>query len=120
MRFKSLLLASCLTFVHPWPGFAIEDTVVVMTGYPQDVISAFERGFAQAHPGTRIEMRWAMGQEALAALHGPAGAAVDVYWAAAPQTFRTLKAEGALKPLRLDPAQVPPVIGRHAVSDKDG
>lgn len=95
LLFFSLLFTSLCT--------PASEKVVVMTSYPQEMISQFEAAFEQQAPDYRLEIIWKPAQDALHYLQQHAGE-VDVYWAPARQNFGLLAQQGALKPL--DPAWI--------------
>ena len=94
--------------------------VVVMTSYPDEVMTRFEAAFERAHPEYRLRILWRMPHDALPWLRQPGQGGVDVYWSASPRTFALLKAEGALRVLDLDRDGLPDRIGRTRLSDPQG
>ncbi|THF56887.1 ABC transporter substrate-binding protein [Pseudothauera rhizosphaerae] len=110
-----LMCASRLTAAPPAPA-----PVVVMTGYPEEVMSRFEVAFEKAHPEYRLRILWRNPSEALPYLSEPGQGGTDVYWAASPRTFERLKAAGAFQPIGIDRAGLPERIGNTRLADADG
>ena len=93
--------------------------VVVLTSYPQEVITQFEAAFEQAYPQYQLDIQWRQSRDAMSYLHQP-HAAVDVYWAPAQRNFAVLAKEGAFRQLDLDLSGLPQKIGGFQISDPDG
>lgn len=93
--------------------------VVVLTSYPQEVITPFEAAFERSNPQYRLEILWRQSRDAMAFLHRPHDA-IDVYWTPAQQNFATLKKEGAFRRLDIDLEGLPDKIGGFRISDADG
>lgn len=112
----ALLAAPLLAAVQP--GHAAEP-VVVMTSYPDAVVSRFEAAFNKLHPELRLQFVWRMPHDALPYLEKP-GNGVDVYWSASPRTYARLAAEGAFAKLDLDRSGLPEWIGKTRLDDPKG
>lgn len=100
-RFKKLLLASGLLL-----GSLVataSEKLVVMTSYPQEMISQFEAAFEQQFPQYRLEVLWKQSNDALSYLHKHPGE-VDVYWTPSRQNFSLLAKQGLLQ--TLDPTWI--------------
>jgi ABC-type Fe3+ transport system substrate-binding protein len=94
--------------------------VVVMTAYPDDVVSRFEAAFEKAHPEYRLQIVWRMPHDALPYLRQANQGGVDVYWSASPRTYATLAREGAFRPLPYKADGLPPRIGNAPLVDSEG
>lgn len=94
--------------------------VVVLTAYPDAVVSRFEAAFEKAHPQYRLRVVWRMPHDALPYLRQPGQAGVDVYWSASPKTYVLLKEEGAFRKLPVNLAGLPGRVGNSLISDPDG
>lgn len=108
-----------LTFLHVAMVSAATEKVVVVTSYPQEVITQFEAAFEQAYPQYRLEIQWRQSRDAMTFLHQP-HAPVDVYWSPAQRNFATLAKEGAFRKLDNDLSGLPQRIGGFQVADSDG
>lgn len=94
--------------------------VVVLTAYPDAVVSRFEAAFERANPRYRLRIVWRMPHDALPYLRQPGQGGVDVYWSASPCTYAQLKAEGAFRKLPVDAAGRPGRVGGTQIDDPDG
>lgn len=110
-----------LLFLPSWKAWAAPTQINVLTSYPDEVMSRFERAFEKKHPEYRIRFLWRMPHDALPYLQQQRGdETVDVYWSASPRTFARLKADGLLQPLKLNRSGLPARIGNTQISDPDG
>lgn len=94
--------------------------VVVLTAYPDAVVSRFEAAFEKAWPQYRLRVVWRMPHDALPYLRQPGQGGVDVYWSASPRTYAQLKAEQALRKLPVSLAGLPGRVGGSVIDDPDG
>lgn len=115
--FKKLLLGSGLLLVSL--AAVAAEKVVVMTSYPQEMISQFEAGFEQQFPQYRLEILWKTSNDTLNYLAEHPGT-VDVYWAPARQNFSQLAKQGKLQ--KLDPSwiQAPASLHGSLLNDPQG
>ncbi len=95
------------------------EKVVVLTSYPQEVVTQFEAAFEQAYPQYQLEILWRQSRDAMSYLHQP-HSAVDVYWTPAQRNFAVLAKEGAFRKLDVDLSGLPRNIGGFQISDPDG
>jgi len=113
--FASALLALCS------PHAAAESTprkVVVMTSYPEEVVTNFEAGFEKAYPGMRVEIIWRRSGDAMNYLQDNPGH-IDVYWTPSQRTFARLAKQGAFTRLPVDMEGLPAKVGGYPISDPD-
>jgi len=94
--------------------------VVVVTSYPDEVVSRFEAAFEKAHPEWRLRIVWHMPHDALPTLRRPGPEGVDVYWTPSPRNYAILKGEGLLRKLDVDRSGLPGRIGNTLIDDADG
>ncbi|MDH0303362.1 MULTISPECIES: extracellular solute-binding protein [unclassified Pseudomonas] len=113
-RCKPWLLALAL-----WAGAAQAQPVVVLTSYPEAMMTRFEDAFAQAHPEHRLHLIWRQGFDALPFLLQPDQGGVDVYWAPSPGNFARLAQGGGWQPLGIDLDGLPAKIGGMPLRDRD-
>lgn len=104
-------LAALLCAVLSGPAAALEDRVVVVTSYPEEMTIRFEEAFEKRHPGVDLQIVWKQGGDALAALSTPDQGRTDVYWSPAQQVFPILNAQGAFRPFPVDRDHLPGFIG---------
>lgn len=102
------------------PAWGGQQRLVVMTSYPQEMISLFTDAFAALHPDIRIDFVWHTGHDAQDFLMGEGGGQVDVYWASSTRAFRELTQAGVFTPLDVDRAGLPSRIGDQEISDPNG
>lgn len=98
--------------------------VVVVTSYPQEVVSQFEVAFEGEYPQYKLEVLWKQSRDALDYLQqnqsqSKQGAA-DVYWSPAQRNFTQLKKEHAFQQLDIDTKNLPTEVAGYTISDKDG
>ena len=111
------ILTACLLLMSQLTCAA--EKVVVLSSYPQEVITQFEAAFEQAYPQYRLEILWRQSRDAMTYLHQP-HSAVDVYWTPAQRNFEVLAKEGAFRKLDIDLSGLPKKIGGFQISDPDG
>ena len=96
------------------------EPLVVLTAYPDEVLSRFEAAFEKSHPEYRLQFIWRMPHDALPYLQNPRQSGVDVYWSASPRTYAVLAKQGALQKLDIDRSGLPDHLGGTLLSDPDG
>src|SRR6218665_1230474 len=95
-------------------------TVVVMTSYPEEMMTRVEDGFAQAYPQYRLQILWRQGFDALPYLLQADQGGVDVYWAPSPGNFARLAKAGSWQPLGITLDGLPAKVGSLALRDDKG
>lgn len=93
-----------------------EARVVVMTSYPQEMISRYESAFETYYPGIDMVIEWRRSDDARQLLES-GNAAVDVYWAPSLDTFVALANENHFSTLPLPYHGVPRRIGDLQIDD---
>lgn len=119
-RFLASVALGSATMALSRPGLSSPKPVVVLTAYPDEVVSRFEAAFEKLHPEFRLQMVWRMPHEALPYLREPHQSGVDVYWSASPRTYATLANERLLRKLEIDRRGLPDHIGRARLADPEG
>lgn len=94
--------------------------VMVLTSYPDEVVSRMEAAFEKAYPAYRMQVVWRMPHDALPYLTQPAQGGIDVYWSASPRTFAAARNAGAWRKLDIDRSGLPDRIGKTAIADAQG
>ena len=97
---------------------AAPQAVVVLTSYPEEMMSRFEEAFEQANPDYRLQILWRQGFDALPLLRQADQGGVDRYWAPSPGNFARLAKDGGWQPLGVDLAGLPAQIGATALRDQ--
>lgn len=119
---KLFSLLCGLLFTSSWI-FSTElfgaEKVIVMTSYPQEMISQFEAGFEKQFPQYRLEVLWKQSNDALTYLSQHPGK-VDVYWTPSRQNFTQLAKQGSLQ--KLDAAWIKSPVHLHGalLNDPEG
>lgn len=114
-RCKAWLLAWVL---GPASALAVApQPVVVLTSYPEEMMSRFEEAFEQANPDYRLQILWRQGFDALPFLRQQDQGGVDVYWAPSPGNFARLARDGGWQPLGVDLTGLPAKVGDTALRD---
>jgi ABC-type Fe3+ transport system substrate-binding protein len=93
--------------------------LTVLTSYSESVLSRMEAAFEQACPQYRLNLLWRMPHDAIGYLSQPGQGGVDVYWAASPRTFETLRQQGAWQRLAIPTDGLPAAIGGLALVAAD-
>lgn len=96
---------------------AAPQPVVVLTSYPEEMMSRFEEAFEQANPDYRLQILWRQGFDALPFLRQQDQGGVDVYWAPSPGNFARLARDGGWQPLGVDLTGLPAKVGDTALRD---
>lgn len=110
--FTALSFAACAQ--------AASNEIVVMTSYPEEMVTQFTAGFEKAHSNIHVKVLRRHSGEALSILRDPGQHEVDVYWAPAQRNFLTLAKEGAFRRLSLDMTGLPDRVGNFTISDPAG
>ena len=99
-RFLKFAWIACVSSILLLTGLVATaaEKVIVMTSYPQEMISQFETAFEAQFPQYRLEVLWKQSNDALTYLTRHPGE-VDVYWTPSRQNFAKLAQQGALQPL---------------------
>jgi ABC-type Fe3+ transport system substrate-binding protein len=119
-RFGELpsLIGFLLVLLFSVPAFANERLVVV-TAYPEEVTTLYQRVFEAAHRDISVQILWKQGRDAFALLSAPDHGGADVYWAASSDNFPMLRDRGAFQTLDVDRNALPGQIGEDRLSDPD-
>jgi phosphoglycerate transport regulatory protein PgtC len=113
----SVFLVSALLGVS---ARAADSPIVVLTSYPEELTTAYEKAFEQTHPGTDVQIVWQQGRDAMATLKKPDHGGIDVYWAPALFNFPALAQTGTFEKIEIDRRQMPGRIGAQPISDPNG
>jgi ABC-type Fe3+ transport system substrate-binding protein len=116
-KINTWIVSACLLLLSPLASAT--EKVVVLSSYPQEVITPFETAFETAYPQYRLEILWRQSRDTMNYLHQP-HSPVDVYWTPAQRNFAMLAREGALRKLDIDLSGLPKKIGGFQISDPDG
>lgn len=112
------LICCLIVLFFAFPAFA-KTRIVVVTAYPEEVSTLFQRVFEAAHPDISVQIVWKQGRDAFAFLSAPDHGGADVYWAASSDNFPRLRDRGAFERLAIDRTALPGMIGKDRLSDPD-
>lgn len=90
--------------------------VIVMTSYPQEVVSQFEAAFEKQYPQYKLEVLWRQSRDAMAYFK-ESGQPVDVYWTPAQRNFAQLEKMQALQSLTINLDGLPANINGFALRE---
>ena len=100
--------------------------VIVMTSYPQEVVSQFEAAFEKQYPQYKLEILWRQSRDAMSYFK-ESGQPVDVYWTPAQRNFAQLEKMQAFQSLDISLDGLPETVngfplreGHHIASEIAG
>lgn len=100
--------------------------VIVMTSYPQEVVSQFEAAFEKQYPQYKLEILWRQSRDAMSYFK-ESGQPVDVYWTPAQRNFAQLEKMQAFQSLDINLDGLPETVngfplreGHHIASEIAG
>lgn len=102
---------------HAW---ALEDQVVVVTSYPEEMTGRYEQAFEKANPGVDLRIVWKHARDAHTLLTAPGHGGADVYWTPSLGSFPALRDAGVFRPLTVDRTALPGRIGAEVIADPQG
>jgi ABC-type Fe3+ transport system substrate-binding protein len=103
-------------------GLAQAGTVTVLTSFPKELTSAYQKAFEAKNPGIKIEILNKNTTASIAYIKElPAGQRPDIMWASAPDAFEVLARQQLLQsaPDTKNP-QAPAKIGNYPLNDPQG
>ena len=99
-RIIGLAFAAAALTITSAPAISadIEDKLVIVTSYPKDLTSVFQREFQKRHPGTKVEVLNKKTSAGIKYIQETArNNKSDLFWASAPDAFEVLKGDGLLQ-----------------------
>ncbi len=100
---------------------ALEDKLVIVTSFPEDLTSVFQAAFESKHPGTKVEVLNKKTSAGVKYIQETAGNnATDLFWVSAPDAFGVLKGKGLLQTYKPNASGIPDMIGSFPINDPDG
>lgn len=120
-RAQWIRLALGASVIGAW-GAAHAGTVTVLTSFPKELTSAYQKAFEAANPGIKVEILNKNTTASIAYVRElPAGQRPDVMWASAPDAFEVLARNQLLTPAKdtLNP-QAPSKVGNYPLNAPDG
>ena len=109
-----LFAAVCL------PAQALEEKLVIVTSFPEDLTSVFQAAFEKHHPETKVEVLNKKTSAGVKYIQETAGTnTTDLFWVSAPDAFGVLKGKGLLQPYQPTSEGIPDLIGSFPINDPD-
>jgi len=114
--FAVLTVSSLCTSAH-----ALEDKLVIVTSFPEDLSGPFQAAFERRHPETKVEV---LNKKTSAGVkyiqETSANNTTDLFWVSAPDAFAVLKGKGLLQRYVPKAEGIPDSIGSFPINDPDG
>jgi len=100
---------------------AIEDKLVIVTSFPEDLTGPFQAAFEKKYPGTKVEVLNKKTSAGVKYIQETASSNTsDLFWVSAPDAFEVLKGKGLLQPYKPVSQGIPDKIGSFPINDPDG
>jgi len=119
---RSLLAGVGLALVAACQAaLALEERLVILTSFPEDLTGVFQHAFERKYPGTQVEVLTKPTAAGVRYLQETAGnTTTDLFWVSAPDAFAMLKAAGRLEALQPQASGIPASLGGNPLQDPDG
>lgn len=116
----SLFLAALSFCLLTSTAYALEEKLVIVTSFPEDLTGPFQAAFEAKYPGTKVEV---LNKKTSAGVkyiqETAANNTSDLFWVSAPDAFAVLKAKGLLQPYSPNAEGIPDKIGSFPINDAD-
>ncbi len=100
---------------------AVEDKLVIVTSFPEDLTGPFQAAFESRHPGTKVEVLNKKTSAGVKYVQETAASNTsDLFWVSAPDAFAVLKDKGLLQQYAPTSEGIPDIIGSFPINDPDG
>jgi phosphoglycerate transport regulatory protein PgtC len=110
-----------LTAALALPGFAIADTVTVLTSFPKELTTAYKKAYEARFPGDKLEILNKNTAAGIAYVREqPPGNRPEVFWASAPDAFEVLASAKLLQKVDGGNAAIPDKVGAYPINDPEG
>lgn len=125
MKSKKQLFATSLLSASiglaSMPASANQDTLTIVTSFPQDLTQVFEDAFEQAYPGTNLEILKKKTSAGIKYIKETAeNNRTDLFWASAPDAFEVLKDGSLLQKYEIQASDIPEQVGSFPIHDPEG
>ena len=116
------VLAATLAFVLLGnAAHALEDKLVIVTSFPEDLTGPFQAAFEKKYPGTKVEV---LNKKTSAGVkfiqETTTNNTTDIFWVSAPDAFAVLKGKGLLSKYAPNSQGIPDKIGSFPINDPEG
>ncbi|MCG6965980.1 MAG: extracellular solute-binding protein [Chromatiaceae bacterium] len=99
---------------------ALEDKLVIVTSFPEDLTGVFQAAFERRHPTTKVEVLNKKTSAGVKYVQETAGNnTTDLFWVSAPDAFGVLKNKGLLQKYQPHSSGIPDMIGSFPINDPD-
>ncbi len=116
-----LATVAIITFAPVQSTQAIEDRLVIVTSFPEDLTGVFQSAFEQKYPGTKVDVLNKKTSAGVKYIEETAGSNTsDLFWVSAPDAFAVLKSKGLLAKYTPSAQGIPAKIGAFPINDPDG
>lgn len=110
-----------LTLVLGNVAQAVEDKLVIVTSFPEDLTGPFQAAFEKKYPGTKVEVLNKKTSAGVKFIQETAASnTTDIFWVSAPDAFAVLKGKGLLQKYKPNSEGIPDKIGSFPINDPDG
>jgi len=121
LRRAAPLLAGAALLALCQPASALEDKLVIVTSFPEDLTGVFQSAFEKKYPGTKVEVLNKKTSAGVKYLQETSGSnTTDIFWVSAPDAFAVLKGKGLLQQYQPEATGIPDKIGSFPINDPDG
>ncbi|KAA3630354.1 MAG: extracellular solute-binding protein [Proteobacteria bacterium] len=114
-------LLACLLLVPLSGTAALEDKLVIVTSFPEDLTGPFQAAFESKYPQVKVEV---LNKKTSAGVkyiqETAANNTSDLFWVSAPDAFGVLKGRGLLQKYQPKSEGIPDMIGSFPINDPDG
>lgn len=115
------LAGTCLLALFSSSAFALEDKLVIVTSFPEDLTGVFQTAFEQKYPDTKVEVLNKKTSAGVKYIQETAGNnTTDLFWVSAPDAFAVLKDRNLLQKYQPHSSGIPDMIGSFPINDPDG
>ncbi len=115
------LLGLLATLLAAGSVASLADQVVIVTSFPKELTTAYQKAFEARHPNIKVEILNKGTTAGIAYVReAPAANKPDVFWASAPDAFEVLSREKLLAKFDGANPAVPAKIGAYPLNDPEG
>ncbi|PLX34090.1 MAG: ABC transporter substrate-binding protein [Hyphomicrobiales bacterium] len=102
-------------------AYALDGTLTIVTSYPPDTTTAFQKAFEKKYPGVKVEMLKKKTTAGIKYIQETvANNKSDMFWASAPDAFEVLKGDNLLSKYKVKVQGIPEKVGAFPINDPDG
>ena len=103
------------------PPLAFADTVTVVTSFPKELTTAYQKAYEAKNPGDKVEILNKNTAAGIAYVREqPSGSRPEVFWASAPDAFEVLANAKLLQKVDAGNTSIPTKVGSYPINDPEG